>query len=88
MDPDGVTQRDWEPPAESVLVQLPARALGPIEVREEARSSEGFQVVSLSFGVEGGGLVRVLGRRCDVHALMIEADRQLSRLMSAERGNP
>lgn len=73
---------------ESIFVQLRAESLDSVTVvRESGHDNNGDQLVSVTFGGEGnGGVVKLLGSRTDVHALVIEADRQLARLERSPRG--
>lgn len=58
----------------AVVVQLHAETVQRVEVRDL-----GAHGVSLVFGDDRSG-VRLIGQGADVHQLIIEADRQLTRL--------
>lgn len=57
---------------------------GRVELRELDRTTDpapNDEVVELTLALAGGREVSIKGNRFDVHRLIIEADRQLSRLV-------
>jgi hypothetical protein len=61
------------------LVQLHAETINRVEVTDVSPDNPNKRLVSVAIGDDRSG-VRLLGQFRDVHRLVVEADRQLTRL--------
>jgi hypothetical protein len=63
----------------ALMVQLHAETVSRVDVTDVSRDDPNDRLVSVAIGDDRSG-VRLLGQLRDVHRLVVEADRQLTRL--------